>query len=99
MDIDVIESPEVELQELFNVVTRDIQEEVKQHENDIIGIVRALGGCANQYGRERKAAVRAIVSEIYLPLRVTAACKLLPELKILSCFALDLTTADSDGEI
>ena len=62
MDIDVIESPEVELQELFNVVTRVIQEEVKQHESDSIGVVRALGGCANQYRRERKAAVRAIVS-------------------------------------
>ena len=62
-------------------------------------MVRALGGCANQYRRERKTAVRAIVSEIYSPPRVTAACKLLPELKIIPGFALDLTTADSDGKL
>ena len=40
--------------------------------------------------RERKAAIRAVVSEIYSPPRVTAAAKLLPELKIIPGFALDL---------
>ena len=43
--------------------------------------------------------MRTVVSEIYLPPRVTAATKLLPELKIIPGFALDLTTADTDGRI
>ena len=38
-----------------------------------------------------------MVSEIYSPRRVTAAAKLLPELKVILGFALDLTTSDSDG--
>jgi hypothetical protein len=83
MDIDVVTSPEVELAELFNVMTRDAQEEIKQCERDIIGVVRALGGNASRYRRERRAAVRAVVSEIYSPPRVTAASKLLPELKVI----------------
>ena len=41
---------------------------------------------------ERAKAVRAVVSEIYSPPRVTAASKLLPELKLIPGFALDLTT-------
>ena len=97
MDIDVVETPEVELLELLNVVTRDVHDELKQNEKDIIGVVRAMGGCPNKYRRERRAALRAVVSEIYSPPRVTAAAKLLPELKIIPGFALDLTTADSDG--
>ena len=40
-----------------------------------------------------------MVSEIYSPPRVTAAAKLLPELKIIPGFALDLTVADSDGRL
>ena len=47
--------------------------------------------------RERKSAVNAIVAEVYSPPRVTAATKLLPELKLILGFALDLTTTDSDG--
>ena len=97
MDIDVVETPEVELLELLNVVTRDVHDELKQNEKDIIGVVRAMGGCPNKYRRERRAALRAVVSEIYSPPRVTAAAKLLPELKIIPGFALDLTTTDSDG--
>ena len=68
-------------------------------EQDIIGVVRALGGCANRYRRERRKAMKAVVSEIYSPPRVTAAAKLLPELKVIPGFALDLTTADSDGRL
>ena len=41
--------------------------------------------------------IKAAVSEIYFPPRVTAATKLLPELRIIPGFALDLTTADTDG--
>ena len=37
--------------------------------------------------------------EIYSPPRVTAATKLLPELRLIPGFALDLTTADVDGAL
>ena len=43
--------------------------------------------------------MRAVVSEIYSPPRVTAAAKLLPELKLILGFALDLTVADTDGRL
>ena len=49
--------------------------------------------------RERTKVIKAAVSEIYSPPRVTAATKLLPELKIIPGFALDLTTADTDGAL
>ena len=39
------------------------------------------------------------VSEVYSPPRVTAATKLLPELRLLPGFALDLTTKDTDGRV
>ena len=42
--------------------------------------------------------MRAVVAEIYSPPKVTAACKLLPELKLILGFALDLTTCDADGK-
>ena len=38
-----------------------------------------------------------MVAEVYSPARVTAAAKLLPELKLIPGFALDLTTTDTDG--
>ena len=38
-----------------------------------------------------------LVSEIYSPPRVTAAAKLLPELRCVPGFALDLTTVDESG--
>ena len=40
-----------------------------------------------------------MVSEIYSPPRVTAAAKLLPELKIIPGFALGATVADTDGRL
>ena len=41
--------------------------------------------------------MRAVVSEVYSPPRVTAATTFLPELLLIPGFALDLTTKDSDG--
>ena len=63
----------------------------------MLGIIKAPGGSAGGYRRERHKAVRAIVAEIYSPPRVKAATKLLPELRIIPGFALDLTTNDDDG--
>ena len=93
----MVDNSNVELRDLLIVLTRDAADEIRQHEKKIIGVVRALGGCSSQYQREHEKSIRAIVSEIYSPPRVTAATKLLPELKIITGFALDLTTADTDG--
>ena len=78
-------------------MTRDVRDVVKKDEADIIATIRATGGCAQSYRRERRRAIKAMVSDVYSPPRVTAACKLLPELKIIPSFAFDLTTADADG--
>ena len=50
---------------------------------EIMIVFRALGGDQQRYRRERSRAVNAIVSEVYAPPRVTAATKLLPELRLI----------------
>ena len=98
MDVDLIEqNPDMELKELKAVLTRDAWQQVKECEVEIMSVIKALGGNGVKYQRERRRAVKAVVSEVYSPPRVTAATKLLPELKIIPGFALDLTTADTDG--
>ena len=51
-----------------------------------------MAGDVGKYRRERKQALKAIVSEVYSAPRNTAALKLLPEFKLVPGFALDLTT-------
>ena len=80
MDIDVVESkPETDLQELMAVMQRCDREQIQQANEDILAIVKSLGGNQGKYRRERRRAIKAIVSDIYSPPRVTAASKLLPE--------------------
>ena len=86
-----------EFEELVKVLRRDEREEVAEANREIMNIVKSLGGSGGRYRRERAKALRAVVSEVYSPPRVTAATKLLPELKLIPGFALDLTTADVDG--
>jgi hypothetical protein len=64
-----------------------------------MAVLNSLGADTAKYRRERSRSIRAVVSEIYYPPRVTAATKLLPELSIILGFALDLTTADTDGQL
>ena len=78
-------------------MTRDVRDQIVEHEQQIIATVRAMGGSTSRHQRERRSQVRAIVSEIYSPQRVTAAAKLLPELKEIPGFALGVTTVDSGG--
>ena len=61
-------------------------------------IVGTLGGNVIKYRRERGRALRAVLSEIYSPPRVTAMAKVCPLYGILPGFALDLTTTDFDGK-
>ena len=88
-----------DLRHLMAVLTRDAKNEVREADIEIISVIDALGGDGSRYRRERKKAMISVVSEIYSPPRVTAATKSLPELKLIPGFALDLTTADSDGKL
>jgi hypothetical protein len=108
MDIDVVtvkstrqsednDAAEIELKELLEVVTRDVRKEIKEHDAEMMAVVRSLGGSAPQYRRERQKALKAAISEIYSPPRVAAAAKLLPELRIIPGFSLNLTVADHEG--
>ena len=91
------DEPATDLKELMAVLQRDEKVEVREANDEILSIIKTLGGDQNKYRRERQRAVRAIVSEVYSPPRVTAATKLLPELQLMPGFALDLTTVDSDS--
>ena len=52
------------------VMTRDVREETKKHDSEIIAVVRAMGGSVGKYRRERQKGIRAIVT----------VCTLRPEL-------------------
>ena len=65
--------------------------------NEIMQIVGTLGGNVIKHRRERGRALRAVLSEIDSPPRVSAMAKMCPSYGILPGFALDLTTTDSDG--
>ena len=54
-------------------MTRDLRDELKQHEEDMIATVRDSGGSTQQYCQERKKAIEAVVSEIEFLPRITAA--------------------------
>ena len=73
MDIDAVETSEQDLKELFSVMTRDAVAQVKEHNEEILNVIRALGGDTGKYQRERRSPIKAVVSEIYSPPRVTAA--------------------------
>ena len=98
MDIDIIEDkPDTDLQEILAMMRANDRDEIKDANDEILAVIRSLGGDRGKYKRERSKAMRAMVSEFYSPPRVTAATKLLPELRLIPGFALDLTTSDVDG--
>ena len=72
-------------------------EQMHDDASEVLNLVKQLGGDSAKYVKERRRAVRHLVSEIYSPPRVTAATKLLPELRCVPGFALDLTVKDEDG--
>ena len=76
---------------------REEREHVRQAIQEIMAVVRSLGANSGKYRGERQRAIKAVTSDIYSPPRVTQAITLLPELKLIPGFALDLTTTDSDG--
>ena len=85
------------LRELMKMWDAGSRKEARETDGEILSTIRQLGGNTAKYKRKRGKAMRAIVSEIYLPPRVSAVAKLCPSFGILSGFALVLTTHDDDG--
>ena len=98
MEVDVI-TAEGDLKDLMDTMAGNAKEEMSTVNRKIMSVIRALGGDLQRYRMERSRAVRAIVPEIYSPPRLTAATKLLPELRPIPGFALDLSTTDVDGAL
>ena len=73
------------------------QQEVLEHNAEILKLVDELGSGSRGYRRHRQSALKNLVSEIYSAPRVTEALKLLPGLGLSAGFALDLTTTDEHG--
>lgn len=67
-------------------------------DNEIMSLVKRLGGTSATHRRERIGALNRIVTELYSPPRVGAAAGLLPSLKVILGFAFDLTTTNDKGE-
>ena len=95
----MINGDHTDLKELMSVLTKDARKEIIEMNAEILSVVQALGRSSPKHRRERKKGVRPVISEIYSPLSVTAATKLLPELKVIPGFALDLTTVDDDWKL
>ena len=85
------------LGELHNILTKDFISQLSDINAEIMSVIDAMGGDKHSYIRERKKSLKHMVAEIYSPPRVTAATNLLPELRCIPGFALDLTTCDSEG--
>ena len=99
MDIDLVEeNTDVDLKHMMATLRRDEKMEFEQTNREIMAVLNSLAADTAKYRRERSKSIRAMVSEIYSPPRVTAATKLLPALRIIPGFAPDLTTADTDGQ-
>ena len=75
----------------------EIRKTIQSDSDEIMKIVRDLGGSQKAYRKERAKAMKGIVSEIYSPPRVTRAIKMMPSSEVIAGFALDLTTSDVDG--
>jgi hypothetical protein len=87
-----------ELNLLEAVWTPQGERESKIVDAEVLALVRSMGGDVVDYRQGRAKDIGRIVSDIYSPPRVTAAAKLLPSLRCIPGFALDLTTSDADGK-
>ena len=84
---------EDDLEPVFNFVKQEelLSSELLQCAAETVRFVAALGCQRAGYRRERRQAVRKIVAEVYSMPRVTKALKLMPSLKLLPGFALDVS--------
>ena len=60
----------LELEKVLNLLYRD---QARDDAAEVMQVIGQLGGDKSRYSRERRRAVRHLVSEIYSPPRVTAA--------------------------
>ena len=74
-----------------------MKEAFEEANREILAVIESMGGSTSRYKKERKKGVRALISDIYSPPRVTAAAKMLPELRCIPGMAFDLTTTDEQG--
>ena len=88
---------DISMRHLMKLMNQAEADEARKLNQEILSLVRNLGGDSAKYRRERSRAVRAVVSEIYSLPCVSAVAKLCPSYGILPGFALDRTTNDSDG--
>ena len=87
------------MQALLNVLDAEpaARDRASRASEEILRIVRELGGSREKYKRERKRALNKVISEVYSAPRITQALKMLPTQDISPGFALDLTTEDENG--
>ena len=64
---DASEDEDVEFSEVLQAWTEDIKEEARQHDQEILKLIKALGGNSGKYRRERSKKLRAIRMEFYTP--------------------------------
>ena len=69
-----------------------------RYEDEIMNVLNVLGAPPRSHRREHKAAVNRLVSEIYSPPRVTKLISMMPEMGLVSGFALDVTCNDPDDD-
>ena len=91
---------EDDLGPMLNLLEQEelLSRELQQCAAETVRLVAALGGQRTAYHRERKQAVQRMVAEVYSAPRVTKAAKLLPSLRLLPGFALDLSGEDDEGQ-
>ena len=92
-----VDGDDLAFRELMGMWDQNMREEARQLNGEILSIVQSMGGNTSRYRRERGRAVRAVLSEIYSPPRVSNVAKMCPAYGVLPGFALDLTTHDVDG--
>ena len=97
VSVRVSEPEDMALRDLLKLLDQATRAEARKDNEEILSLISDLGGNASRYKRERSKALRAVVSEIYSPPRVSAVANMCSSFGILPGFALDLTTHDVDG--
>ena len=89
-----------DIQPILDLIEQEklLSSEIVKSAAETSRIVAAPGSQRTGYRRERRQAVRQMVAEVYSAPRVTKALKLMPSLKLLPGFALDLSGEDDEGQ-
>ena len=95
---DFLEShPNLAASKQMRKMAQQTAEESEEDIREVLATIARLGGSARKYAREKKNAVNRMVAEVYSEPRVTAAARVLPSLKLILGFVMDLLTNDEDG--